>query len=215
MCSLPTEFILNTTAIIIDKIIKLLLSKNKKKFLSYVDTKSLQKWSLPSPIVVSVLSTWHFLGLLNSLFLYGLLVLWRLLCIRVAHQKRDEPLGCNHRDAFNFLAISHKFLWYWMPCDGKVKNSKPPADICQTIPFLFVLGLCSAGPVWQTCVSVRSIKTATVSHSWHTPEPARGKGWKFSGCRSRTVQVSILGLLLGKPLHRLIGYYPTTLLLVE
>lgn len=47
---------LNTTAMIVGKIIKILLSRNKK-FLSYVDKKSLQKWNLPSPIVVSVLST--------------------------------------------------------------------------------------------------------------------------------------------------------------
>lgn len=56
-------------AMVVFKIIKLLLSR-KKKFLSSVDTKSLQKWILPSPIVVSVPSTWHFLGLLNFMFLY-------------------------------------------------------------------------------------------------------------------------------------------------
>lgn len=201
-------------AMIVGKIIKLLLSRNKN-FLSYVGTKSLQRWSLPSSIVVSVLSTWHLVGLLNCMFLCDSLVLWSLLCIKVVHQKRDKPLECNYRDTSTFLAIYLKLLWHWMPCDWKVNNSKPQADICQSILFLFVLGLCSAGPVWQTCVSVRSIKTATASHSWHMPEPVREKGWKSSGCRSTTVQVSILGLLLCKPLHRLICYDHTILLLVK
>lgn len=38
---------LNTTMMIVGKTMKLLLSRNKK-FLSYVGTKSLQKWNLPS-----------------------------------------------------------------------------------------------------------------------------------------------------------------------
>ena len=55
---------------------------------------------------------------------------------------------------------------------------------------MFFVVLLSLGRVWQICVSVRSIKTATVSPSLPTAEPASGREYLSSGSLTPPVWVS-------------------------
>lgn len=113
----------------------------------------------------------------------------------------------DHRENQCLSSVKAQWRWSSEPIEN-ARNSSPgsfrPATQQWTIPL-------STGPVWQTCASVQSIKTVTVSPFWHIPAPARERASGCTGSLSRAVQLpSANTVLFTIPVARAVWRLVTT-----